>query len=325
MLLMERGIRMKIVMIEPLSVPENVIDNLSKKFTEDNHEFVPCFKPLSDEVKLERVKDADILVITNGKLSEELVKAAPNLKMISVGFTGVDHVPASLCIEKGITVSNSQGYATIPTAELSVTLMLMATRNVLETNERCRNGKTKEGLVGSELSHKTVGIVGTGMIGRQVAKLLKGFEVNLLGYDIQENPLAKELGIKYVSLDEIFKQSDFISLHLPLLDSTKGIVNSDLLGLMKETAILVNCARGPIVETSALVNALNDGKIRGAGVDVYEIEPPLPTDHEIFSAKNIVTTPHIAFASKESMERRAEIVFDNIYAYLAGKPINVKF
>lgn len=314
---------MKIVMLEPLMVPEKKIEELSASLVELGHEFTPCHGPLSIKEKLEVAKDADVLMITNGLLPEEVINSAKNLKYISVGFTGVDHVPASLCIEKGIKVSNSQGYATIPTAELAVTLMLMATRNVVETEQRCREGKTKDGLVGSELSNKTVGIVGTGMIGRQTAKLLRGFDVKLLGFDPYENDEAKALGIEYTSLERLFEESDFVSLHLPLLDSTKGIINKDLLSSMKESAILVNCARGPIVDTDALVEALSKGIIRGAGVDVYEIEPPLPTNHKIFEAKNIITTPHIAFASKESMERRAEIVFNNVYKYLEGNPINL--
>ena len=315
---------MKIVMLEPLAVPESVIKQFSEKFVNEGHEFISCLEPISHEEKLARAKDSDIFIIANGLLDEEIVKASNNLKLISVGFTGVDHVPADLCIEKDVIVCNSQGYATIPTAELAVTLMLMATRNVVKSEKACRDGLTKAGLVGSELSNKTVGIVGTGMIGRQTASLLKGFNVKLLGYDPFENDQAREIGIEYTTLENLFSSSDFISLHLPLLDSTRGLVDDKLLNRMKESAILVNCARGPIVNTNALVTALNQGKIRGAGVDVYEIEPPLPVDHAMFSGDNLVTTPHIAFASKESMERRAKIVFDNVYAYLEGNPINVK-
>ena len=315
---------MRIVMIEPLMVPSRVIDELSKDLMDKGHEFVACHSPLTLEEKIAVAEDADVLIVTNGLLPKEVVEASDKLKLISVGFTGVDHIPADTCIERDIMVCNSQGYATIPTAELAVTLMLMATRNVVATEQKCREGKTKDGLVGSELSNKTVGIVGTGMIGRQTAKLLKGFDVKLLGYDPYENEAARELGIEYTTLDNLFSSSDFISLHLPLLDSTKGLVNEELLNKMKSSAILVNCARGPIIDTEAFVKALNEGKIRGGGVDVYEIEPPLPVEHKMFTAKNLVTTPHIAFASAESMERRAKIVFDNVYAFLEGNPINVK-
>lgn len=315
---------MKIVMLESLMVKESVITDLSKKLLSEGHEFLPCYKSLSKDEKLARAKNADILIVTNGMLDEDIIEQAPKLKLISVAFTGVDHIPAEKCAENKITVCNSQGYATIPTAELAVTLMLMATRNIVEAEKQNRNNGTKAGLVGYELSNKTIGIVGTGQIGCQTATLLKGFNPTLLGYDPYENETAKALGVTYTSLESLFEQSDFISLHLPLLDSTRGIVNEKLIGKMKETGILVNCARGPIVETKALVKALNENKLRGAGVDVYEIEPPLPVDHDIFGAKNLVTTPHIAFASVESMERRAKIVFDNVYSFMNGNPINVK-
>jgi D-3-phosphoglycerate dehydrogenase len=315
---------MHISMIEPLNVPKDVISKLSQSLINKGHTFKACHKPLSKTEKLAQAKGADVLIITNGQLDENIIKENPQLKMISVGFTGIDHVPANLIKDQGITVSNSQGYATIPTAELAVTHMLVATRYLKQTEALCRQGKTKEDFVGFELSHKTVGIVGTGQIGKQVASLLKGFNVKLLGYDPYPNDEAKQLGIEYVSLQELFKASDFITLHLPLLDSTKGLIDASLIGSMKQDAVLVNCARGPIVDQNALINALNSSKIRAAGIDVYDIEPPLAVDHPYFSANNLSTTPHIAFASKESMVRRAKIVFDNVEAFIDGNPINVK-
>ncbi len=315
---------MKIVMLEPLMVSEVYINEISNNLIESGHEFIPCFKKLTHAERLEAAENADILIVANSILEEEVLEVAPNLKLISVGFTGIDHIPVNYCKDKRITVANSQGYATIPTAELVVALMLMRTRNIVETDIRCRNGSTKEGLVGSELSYKTVGIVGTGMIGRQVASMLKGFNVNLLGYSKSQNKEAIDLGIRYTSLKELFMESDFISLHIPLDETTKGIINKELISLMKENAILINCARGQILDSDALVEALNNNKIRGAGIDVYEIEPPLPLNNKYKDTNNLYMTPHIGFASIESMERRALIVFDNIYRYLEGNPINVK-
>ncbi len=315
---------MKIVMLEPLIVSKVYIEELSEKLINLGHEFKACYKNLTNDEKLETARDADVIIITNSILEEEVLKVAPKLKLISVGFTGIDHIPINYCKDNNIIVSNSQGYATIPTAELAITLMLMRTRNVIETDSRCRDGKTKEGLVGYELTNKTVGIVGTGMIGRQVAKMLSGFNVNLLGYSRTENKDALELGIKYTSLEYLFKKSDFISLHVPLSDSTKGMINRELISLMKEDAILINCARGQILDSDALVDALNNNKIRGAGIDVYEVEPPLENNNKYSNASNLYMTPHIGFATIESMQRRAKIVFDNIYAYLNEVPINVK-
>lgn len=313
---------MKIVMLEPLSVNQSIIDTLSKNL-QKHHEFIPCFNTLTIEEKKERLIDADIAIITNGYLDEEILNVAPNLKMISVGFTGVNHIPADYCIKNNILISNSQGYATIPTAEIALTLMLMATRYVPQTIENCQNSKTKENFIGYELTNKKVGIVGTGAIGLHLAKLLKGFDVTILGYDSKENDEAINLGITYTSLKELFQSCDIISIHLPLLDNTKGLIDAQFINLMKKNALLINCARGPIVDANALKNAIDNKSIRGAGVDVYDIEPPLPNDHVLLNNSSIITTPHIAFASKESFERRAKIVFDNVYSYLEGNPINV--
>ncbi len=315
---------MRIVMLEPLMVSTEHIERLSQGLLEQGHEFIPCYNHVPKEGKLELAKDADVLIVANSTLEEEIIKAAPNLRLISVGFTGVDHIPIKYCKDNNISVCNSQGYATIPTAELAVALMLMRTRNVVEVENRCRDGKTKDGLVGSELSYKTVGIVGTGMIGRQVASMLKGFNVNLLGYSRTENNDALELGIKYTSLKDLFMKSDFISLHIPLDSNTKGLINKELISLMREDAILINCAREGVIDIDALIDALNNNKIRGAGIDVYEIEPPLSTENKYKEVNNLYMTPHIGFASIESMERRSKIVFDNIYKYLEGTPINVK-
>ncbi len=313
---------MKIVMLEQLMVSKEYLEKLSAKLFEQGHEFKPCYNILSEKDKLEVAKDADIFIVGNSRLDNNIINAAPNLKLISVGFTGIDHIPVKYCNDKNIIISNSQGYATIPTAELAITLMLMRTRNVIETDARCREGNTKEGLVGMELSRKTVGIVGTGMIGRQLAKMLNGFDVNLLGYSRSENVESKKLGIKYTSLENLFKKSDFISLHVPLNDTTNGMIDKYLISIMKEDAILINCSRGNVIDSDALVDALNSDKIRGAGIDVYEVEPPLPIENKYKGTKNLYMTPHIGFATVESLERRAKIVFENIYSFLDGVPIN---
>ena len=146
---------------------------------------------------------------------------------------------------------------------------------------------------------------------------------NLIGYDIAENPKALELGLKYVDIDTLMKTSDIISLHLPLNDSTRGFISKEKLSLMKETGILINCARGAVVDNNALAQILNEEKIAGAGIDVFDMEPPIPSDYPLLNAKNTILTPHVAFASHESMIIRAEIAFDNVNKYLAGTPINV--
>lgn len=316
---------MNIVMLEPLGVEKTIIESLSKKFTDRGLRFIPCYEKILEEKELiERSKDADILLIANTPLSNNVINSAKNLKMVAVAFTGVDHLDLDNCKKRGITVCNAQGYATEATAELTVGLMLQVLRKIIPGDARCRKNGTKDGFIGNELNGKTVGLIGTGAIGRRVAEILKVFNCKLIGYDIYKNQEAVKLGIEYSDLDELFRKSDIVTLHAPLLDSTKNIVNSESLALMKKTAILINAARGPLVNSQALANALNNDSISGAGLDVIEIEPPIPVDHHLLHSKNTVLTPHVAYWSEESMIKRAEITFENIDAWLNEKPQNVK-
>ena len=315
---------MRIVMLEPLGVSEETMMEAAKPLTDAGHEFVFCgSKIATDDEKIEKAKDADILIVANSPLSEEVVLSAPNLKMISVAFTGVDHIPA-VCNVKGILVCNAQGYCTDAVAELTFGLILAVYRNILPCHARTAAGQTKDGLVGFEVAGKTIGIVGTGAIGIRVAELAKAFGCKLLGYSRSERKEAKDVGIEYCSLDDLMKRADIITLHTPLTAETKHLISKEKIALMKENAILVNVARGGVVDSAALAAALNSGKIAGAGMDVFETEPPVNTDHPLLHSKNTVLTPHVAFATHESMVRRAGMVVDNITAYLNGSPINVK-
>jgi len=232
-------------------------------------------------------------------------------------------VDAATAKEMGITVSNSAGYADDSVAELVLCMTLALLRNVPAVDQRAREGSTKDGLVGHELLGKTVGIVGMGACGCRIAEILKVFNCRVLFNSPDPTERALSLGTP-VSLEELFAQSDIVTLHCPLDETTRGLVNAELIGKMKPSALLINCARGPIVDSDALADALNSGRIAGAGVDVYEVEPPLSTDHVLLHARNCITTPHVAFASVESMVKRAKIAFGNVDAYLAGSPRNVK-
>lgn len=314
---------MIIKLLEPLVVKKEVIENLSSEIKKLGHEFVYYDTKTTDVEELkERAKDADILMIANNPLPNEVIEVAKNLKMISVAFTGFDHI-GSLAKERGVVVCNAAGYANNAVAELVIGLTLDLMRNINKCNSVIRKGGTIAGLIGGEIKGKTVGIVGTGRIGTMTANLFKCMGANLLGYDIAENPKAIELGVKYVDIDTLMKTSDIISLHLPLNDSTRGFISKEKLSLMKETGILINCARGAVVDNNALAKILNEEKIAGAGIDVFDMEPPIPSDYPLLTAKNTILTPHVAFASHESMIIRAEIVFDNVNKYLAGTPINV--
>lgn len=316
---------MKIVMLEPLGVKEEKVMEVAKSFIDAGHEFVFCGAPIkNEEEKIERAKGADVFIIANSPLSAAVINAAENLKMISVGFTGVDHVDLEACKKKGVRVCNAQGYATDATAELTVAMMLACLRNIVPYNQVVRDGGTMHGFTHNTLKGKTIGIVGTGAIGRRVGEITKAFGCKLIGYDVTENPEALELGMVYKTLDDLFAESDIVTMHAPLLESTKHLANKERIGKMKETAILVNCARGPLVDSEALAQALNAGKIAKAGIDVYEMEPPIPSAHPLLNAKNIILTPHVAFYSEESLADRVGIVCNNITAWTEGNPINVK-
>lgn len=314
---------MNIVMLEPLGVEEQQIMELAQPLTDAGHSFVFCGQPLSPEEKKQHIKDADILIIANSSLTSEILSSAEHLKMITVGFTGVDHIDMDWCHKNEITVCNSQGYATDSTGELAIALMLSCLRNLPAYNQSVRQGGKLAAGGQNTLCGKTVGIVGTGAIGRKVAALAKAFGCRLIGYSRSKSPEAQALGLEYVELDEVFSQSDIVTLHAPLTDATKNIANKARIDSMKETAILINCSRGPLVNSQALADALNEDRIAGAGIDVFETEPPVPADHPLLHAKNTVLTPHVGYYSQESMAARAKLVFENITAWLDGAPINV--
>ena len=275
-----------------------------------------------DRKIIERAKDADIIIITNLPLSKNVINSLPKLKMISVAFTGVDHIDLEACRENDVVVSNAPGYSTHSVAELAIGLMVNVMRNMNKCDAVVRNGKTRSGLIGNEIYGKTLGIIGTGSIGTRVAEIAKAFGCNLIAYSRSKSEKAKELGIKYLSIEELFEKSDIISLHVPHTPETEGMIDADLINKMKDSAIFINTARGPIVDSEALANALNEEKIAGAGVDVFEMEPPIPEDHPLVNAKNTVLTPHVAFATPEAFDKRADIVLSNIISWDKGDPIN---
>jgi len=313
---------MKIVLLESLAVSAEVLDVYAKRLEAAGHSFTAYEKNTDPSVMIERAKDADVIMIANMPLPGEVIRACKNLKFIDVAFTGVDHVDIEAAKECGVKVSNAAGYSNQAVAEVALGMMLSLLRNVPQVGERCRAGLTKDGLVGRELRGKTVGIVGVGAIGKTVAALLKAFGCKIIGYEPVKAAQTVEY-IEYIELDELMARADIITVHCPLMDSTRGLISRERIALMKKRGILINCARGPIVDMQALADALNSDAIEGAGVDVFEVEPPLPTDHPLLHSKNTIVTPHIAFASDESMEARAEIVFNSLESFIAGKQVNV--
>ncbi len=312
---------MKIVLLESLGVPASLLEELSAPLVATGHEFVAYDRAASEAELLAQTEGADVLMLANMPLPGSVIRACKGLKFIDVAFTGVDHVDLAAARDMSAAVSNAAGYSTQSVAELTIGQMIALLRNVKATEARCREGGTKAGLVGRELGACTVGVIGTGAIGQKVAALLRAFGCKVLGYAPRRKPEAEAL-LTYVSLEELLSQSDIVSLHCPLNAETRGLIGEKQLTLMKPTAYLVNMARGPVVDAAALACALNEGRIAGAATDVFEQEPPLNPMHPLLQAKNCLVTPHIAFASEESMALRARIVFHSLEKWMAGEQIN---
>lgn len=311
---------MKIVLLEDLGVSNEIIEKYVRKLESMGHTFTIYPKDADPHLQIQRSRDADVIMLANMPLDSAVLEEAVSLKFIDVAFTGVDHIPLAEAKKRGIAVSNASGYATQAVAELCISFMIQLLRNVGKTEKQCRSGGTKDGLVGRLLCGKNVGIVGAGAIGRKVAAFCKAFGCTVLAYN--RSAVFDSAIDEQVSLEDLLKRSDIVSLHCPLTVATKNMIGKEQLEMMKRSAILINTARGGVLDSVALAKALEDGRIAGAACDVFEMEPPLPEDHPLLCCSNAIVTPHIAFASTESMEQRAEIVFENLFSWLDGKQIN---
>lgn len=312
---------MKLVILEPLGVEEEKLLALAEEKLGNRAEIVYYDTRVTDPDTLAgRAEDADIAVISNLPFKKEVMERCPKLKMLSVAFTGVDHVDMDYCRERGILVSNCAGYSNTAVSELVFGLALSLYRRIIECDRAVRAGKDKTGLVGLELSGKKFGIIGMGAIGTRTAQLAKAFGCEVLGFN--RSPRQIE-GVRMTDLDTLLSECDIVSLHVPLTDETRGLIGERELSLMKLGAVLINTARGPVVDSRALAAALKEGRLAGAAVDVYETEPPIAQDHPLLTAPNVTATPHVAFATKEALYQRAAIVFDNVAGYLEGRPQNV--
>ena len=313
---------MNIVLTESLGIPQQLLDAYTAPLIEAGHSFA-AYPRTDDTAELIReMRDADILMLANMPMPGEALKACTHLKFVDIAFTGVDHVDVAQARRMGAVVSNASGYSTQAVSELAICMMLSLLRNVPQVERRCRDGLDKSGLIGGELCGKTVGIVGLGKIGLNTARLCAAFGCTVIGASRTHTSGALP-PVECVPMEDVFRRADIVVLHCPLNDSTRQLVNARTLALMKPGALLLNLARGPVVDTDALAAALRDGRIGGAGIDVFEQEPPQPAAHPLLHTPNTIVTPHVAFASRESMALRAKIVFDNLRAFLAGKPENV--
>ncbi len=301
---------MKIAVLEPLGVSTDFLKEkiVAKIGTQHDLIFYPDRK--EDAATLvERSQGADIVVLSNIPYRKDVIEKCPALKKICVAFTGVDHIDLAYCAERGIEVKNCAGYSTVAVADLAFGLVLSLARNIPACDRACRDGKTKDGLVGFELAGKKFGIVGLGAIGSRVADIAHAFGCEVFAYT--RTPKTHP-NVTLVDKETLFRTCDIVSLHTPLNDSTRGLVGEKELSWMKPTAYLINTARGGVVDTPALVDALRNHRIAGAGIDVFDMEPPIPSDYQLNKLPNVVVTPHVAFATKQAFEKRAVIIADNL-------------
>ena len=312
---------MKMVIIEPLGVEEGKLLAMAKESLGDRVEIVYYNTKTTDTAELiERGKDAEIIVVSNLPLNAQVIEGCRNLKLLAVAFTGVDHIAMDVCRKNGVMVCNCAGYSTCAVADLVFGMLISLYRNVIPCDKVCREEGTKDGLVGFELEGKKFGVIGAGAIGQRVLKIAQAFGCETYAY----NRSPKEIpGVQFVTMEELLKTCDIISVHVPQTKETIGLIGEEQFDMMKDTALFINTARGPIVDSEALAKALNEGQIAGAAVDVFEVEPPVAADHVLFGAKNLIATPHVAFASQQAFEKRAVIVAENIKCWINGNMQNV--
>lgn len=311
---------MKIVCVEPLGISTNHFEELKQQLASTGHELVYYMdRNEQADTLVERMHDADIVVISNIPLPAAVLSRCPHLQYLSVAFTGLDHIDLAYCKEHNITVQNAGGYSTTAVSELAIGLMLDLMRQITRLDGATRQGQGRGAFLGRELRGKTVGVVGTGAIGTATIRLLLAFGCKVIAYNRSRHAEVEQLGVEYTDLDTLLQRSDIVTLHVPLNAETKHLISRERLAMMKPTALLINTARGNVVDIPALSEALKNGQLAGAAVDVYEQEPPLPADHPLLGAPNCICVPHIGYASREAFDIRADIVFDHVKQFLSNK------
>lgn len=312
----------KAVILESLGISDDYLKALMLPFEREGVKF-SVYARTDDRGELIRCcRGADALILCNMPLPEEVLRACPSVRFIDVGFTGVDHIGLAAARERGITVSNASGYANEAVAELVIGAALSLLRRIPQMDARCREGQDAAGFVGAELMGKTVGIVGYGRIGRRTGELFHAFGAKILAQSRHWRSDIPDY-VCQTTLEELLSRADIVALHCPLNESTRHLLDRKRLALMKPSAFLINAARAAVVEETALLDALDRHTIAGAAIDVFSSEPPLDPNLPLLHRDNVLLTPHIAYASEQSMLRRAEIVFENLRAFQEGRAQNV--
>ena len=280
----------------------------------------------SEKEIVDRYSQAEILCpFIYTKISARVIEALPNLKMIVTRSVGYDHIDLKAAQKKGIIICNVPDYGSHVIAEHVFALLLSAVRHVREADERVEGNKYDfHGLRGMALKGKTLGIIGTGKIGCDVARIASmGFLMKVLAFDPYQNPdAALENHFSYTTLEEIWRQSDVISLHVPLLPQTKHMINEESISKMKDGVVIINTARGGIIKEQDLVHALKAKKVAAAALDVLEDERNLEVEQELIKIPQAITTPHIAFYADDSVNKMYEEAFSSISSFIAGKKIH---
>ena len=299
-------------------IPEPAIKRLEEVF---EVEIFPENRAITHEELRKKVKEIDALIcLLTDNIDREIIEAAPNLKCISVYAVGYNNVDVESATEHNIVVCNTPGVLTETTADLAWALILSCARRIVEADRFVREGKFRGWepmlMLGNDIFGKTLGIIGMGRIGRAVAHRALGFDMKVIYYDSQVDPESVPTDYIAVDLTTLFHNSDFISIHTPLTPGTRHLIGEKEFNLMKSTAILINTARGPIIDEQALISALKENKIAGAGLDVYENEPIIP--EELIALSNVVLLPHIGSASYETRTKMALLAAENAIAVIEG-------
>jgi glycerate dehydrogenase len=283
-----------------------------------------CYDRTEPEETVKRIADAEIVITNKTELTADILAACPRIQYIGVLATGYNVVDVKAAASKNIPVCNIPTYGTTAVAQFAFALILNIYHHVQEHSDSVHNGDWTNcpdfsywNFPLSELAGKTMGILGYGRIGQNTGKIAQAFGMKVLAFDAYQNKELECDTMKYASLDELLENSDVISLHCPLFESTKGIINKDNISKMKDGVVIINTSRGPLIVEQDLADALNSGKVRAAGLDVVSTEP-IQSDNVLLKAKNCIITPHIAWAPLESRSRLMNIAVDNVKAFLNG-------
>lgn len=307
---------------------------------------ISCTRDAFSEITAPTYTDAEIVSpFVNSKLGAGVLAQLPRLKFIATRSTGYDHIDLAYCAAHGVVVSNVPDYGDATVAEHTFALLLAVARNLVEAVDHTRRGNfSQSGLRGFELRDKVLGVIGTGRIGRRVIEIAKGFGMKIMAFDTRPDAVrAREMGFEYMDFKSVLAGSDIVTLHVPSTPQTVGLLSDAEFALMKPGAVLINTARGNVVDIAALVRALTDGQLRGAGLDVLPQEPLIREEAQIFRSPttaeydlralvanhvllrfpNVIVTPHIAYNTESAVKRIISVTLDNIRAFARGQPQNM--